>query len=59
MWQRFNGTVFSAGSGMFNLSTGAFTHTGVATNQLVLYGIDTAIVATIRGSASALDSLSR
>jgi hypothetical protein len=59
IWQRLNGTVFSAGAGMFNLTTGAFTRTGLATNQIILYGIDTGIIATIRGSASAIDTMNR
>jgi hypothetical protein len=52
-WQRINGTVFSAGAGSFNLSTGAFTRSGAATNQLVLYGIDSAIAASLRVPAAA------
>jgi hypothetical protein len=47
-WQRLNGTVFSAGTGVFNLATGTFTRTGIAANQLLIYGIDTAIMATMR-----------
>jgi len=47
-WQRLNGTVFSAGAGSFNLATGVFTRTGSAMNQLVIYGIDSAIVASLR-----------
>jgi hypothetical protein len=47
-WQRINGTVFSAGAGTFNLTTGVFTRTGAAVNQIAIYGIDTAIMATIR-----------
>lgn len=59
IWQRANRTVFSAGTGMFNLSTGAFTRTGAATNQLFIYSVDTGIVAAVRGSAGAVDSLHR
>lgn len=54
-WQRVNGTVFSAGTGMFNLSTGAFTRTGVAVNQLVIYSTDAAAMATVRAAPGALD----
>src|SRR5690606_29636179 len=39
IWQRLNGTVFSAGAGMFNLTTGTFTRTGPAVNQIFLYSI--------------------
>lgn len=53
-WQRFNGTVFSAGAGSFNLATGAFTRTGPAVNQIFVYGFDSLIMATAR-SASAID----
>lgn len=59
IWQRLNGTVFSAGAGMFNLTTGTFTRTGPAVNQIFLYSIDTGIVAMIRGSASGLDHVNR
>lgn len=54
-WQRVNGTVFSAGTGMFNLSTGTFTRTGVAVNQLVIYSTDAAAMATVRAAPGALD----
>lgn len=47
-WQRMNGTVFSAGAGSFNLTTGVFTRSGTAVNQLAIYGIDSAIMATVR-----------
>ncbi|MBV9488950.1 MAG: hypothetical protein JO069_04390 [Verrucomicrobia bacterium] len=50
-WQRLNGTVFSAGTGSFNLTTGAFTRTGPAMNQLVLFGVDSAVVASLRAPA--------
>ena len=59
LWQRINGTVFSAGTGTFNLTTGAFTRTGIAGNQLFVYGFDTAVVATIRGSAASIDRIRR
>ncbi len=51
-WQQLNGTVFSAGTGSFNLATGVFTRTGPAVNQLVLYGIDSAVVASMRVPAA-------
>jgi hypothetical protein len=41
-WQRATGTVYSAGAGTINLTTGAFTRVGPATNQLVIYGLDAA-----------------
>jgi hypothetical protein len=47
-WQRLSGTVFSAGAGSFNLATGVFTRTGPAMNQLAIYGVDSAIVASLR-----------
>ena len=49
-WQRLSGTVFSAGTGTFNLTTGAFTRTGAAVNQLVVYGTDMAIMTTLRAA---------
>jgi hypothetical protein len=49
-WQRINGTVFSMGTGTFNLTTGVFTRTGSSVNQLAIYGIDTAIMATMRAA---------
>lgn len=36
---------------MFNLTTGAFTRTGIASNQLAIYGLDTAMIATLRGAS--------
>lgn len=53
LWQRINGTVFSAGTGSLNLATGAFTRTGAAANQIVIYGMDAAIMATMRVPAVA------
>lgn len=50
-WQRLSGAVFSAGAGSFNLTTGAFTRSGAALNQLVIHGIDSAIVASLRAPA--------
>jgi hypothetical protein len=55
LWQRLNGTVFSAGTGMFNLSTGVFTRTGVAAHQLGIYALDSGIMAVVRGAPPALD----
>lgn len=55
-WQRLSGTVFSAGTGMFNLSTGAFTRTGVAANQLVIYSLDAAMMAGVRSGPDLLDA---
>ena len=49
-WQRISGTVFSAGTGSFNLSTGVFTRSGPAVNQLVVYGTDAAIMASVRAA---------
>jgi RHS repeat-associated protein len=45
-WQRVSGTVFTEGAGSINLVTGAFTRTGPATNQLVIYGLDTVITSS-------------
>jgi hypothetical protein len=42
-WQRVTGAVFTEGAGSINLTTGVFTRTGAATNQIVLYGLDTAM----------------
>ena len=50
-WQRINGAVFSVGAGSFNLTTGAFTRSGAALNQLAIYGIDSAILASLRAPA--------
>jgi hypothetical protein len=47
-WQRLNGTVFSAGVGSLNLTTGVFTRMGPPMNQLLIYGIDSAIMASLR-----------
>ncbi len=49
-WQRINGTVFSAGTGSFNLATGVFTRSGPAVNQIAIYTIDTAIMASVRAA---------
>lgn len=59
LWQRSFGTVYSAGTGMFNLSTGVFTRTGMAMNQLVLYSLDSAIMVTVRGAPGVLDAQGR
>jgi len=48
LWQRVNGTVFSAGAGSFNLTTGAFTRTGAAVNQLGIYSLDSALMSLMR-----------
>ena len=58
-WQRLSGTVFSAGAGTFNLATGTFTRTGVAVNQLLIYGTDAAIMATVRGAPGVIDAATR
>jgi hypothetical protein len=49
-WQSLNGSVFSAGAGSFNLVTGVFTRSGVALNQLAIYGIDSAIMTSVRAA---------
>lgn len=49
-WQRVSGTVHSVGAGEINLATGAFTRTGVATNQLAFQGVDVAIVSSVRAA---------
>lgn len=54
-WQRINGTVFSAGTGSFNLTTGVFTRTGAAVNQIAIYGIDSAIMTSVRALPAELD----
>jgi len=41
-WQRASGAYFSAGAGSVSLTTGAFTRTGPALNQLAFYGLDAA-----------------
>jgi hypothetical protein len=53
-WQRLSGTVFSAGTGFFNLATGTFTRTGAATNQLAIYGIDAAMMTMMRAAPAAI-----
>jgi hypothetical protein len=58
-WQRLSGTVFSAGAGSFNLATGAFVRSGPAVNQLVVYGLDTAIMAMVRGAPGMYGAVSR
>jgi hypothetical protein len=52
LWQRVNGTVFSAGAGSFNLTTGVFTRTGAAVNQLAIYGLDSGLVSLMRVPAA-------
>ena len=39
-WQRLSGTVYTAGAGTIDLTTGVFTRVGPATNQLFIYGLD-------------------
>jgi hypothetical protein len=58
-WQRVSGTVFSAGAGTLNLSTGAFVRTGVAMNQLVIYGTDMAVMTAVRSAPAMFDAASR
>ncbi len=55
-WQAINGTVFSAGAGSFNLTTGVFTRSGPAVNQLVFYGIDSAIMAGMRAAPAVIQT---
>lgn len=55
-WQRLNGTVFSAGAGSFNMATGVFTRTGPASNQLLIYGLDAGIMATMRAAPPLIES---
>ena len=47
-WQRGFGTVYSAGEGSINLTTGVFTRTGPAWNQIGIYGIDATINMGVR-----------
>jgi RHS repeat-associated protein len=56
-WQRVSGTVYSAGAGSINLTTGAFTRVGPATNQLFVYGIDITTTAAMRSSPDIVKSL--
>ncbi|AUX43625.1 toxin [Sorangium cellulosum] len=44
-WQRLSGTVYTAGAGSIDLTTGVFTRLGPATNQLFFYGFDATVVA--------------
>lgn len=39
-WQRTFGTVYSAGAGSINLTTGVLTRTGLPINQMLIYGFD-------------------
>lgn len=48
LWQRFSGTVYSAGAGSVNLATGAFTRTGLPIKQLQWYGLDALMNFTAR-----------
>jgi hypothetical protein len=56
-WQRLNGAVFSAGAGSFNLTTGVFTCSGPALNQIAIYGIDSAIMASVRTPSALANQL--
>jgi hypothetical protein len=56
-WQRVNGAVFSAGAGSFNLQTGVFTRTGVAVNQIAIYGFDATVMATIRAAPPLINGI--
>jgi hypothetical protein len=56
-WQRLSGTVFSAGAGSLNLATGVFTRSGPAINQLFIYGVDTAIAASLRAAPYTPDAV--
>lgn len=49
-WQRLHGTVFSAGTGSFNLTTGAFTRSGTAVNQIGIYLFDSVVMASMRAA---------
>jgi len=49
-WQRASGTVYSAGAGSINLTTGVFTRTGPATNQIVIYGLDATMNMALRSA---------
>jgi RHS repeat-associated protein len=55
-WQRAAGTVYSAEAGSINLTTGAFTSAGRATNQLFIYGFDATINLTLRTAPEVLSS---
>ena len=48
-WPRAFGTVYTAGAGSINLTTGVFTRTGPAWNQIFLYGVDASFNALARG----------
>jgi hypothetical protein len=68
-WQRLSGTVYTAGAGTIDLTTGVFARSGPAVNQLVIYGLDATVTTTTRilpalpgqddssGSSSFLDQL--
>jgi hypothetical protein len=53
-WQRLFGTVYTAGAGSINLSTGLFTRTGIGWNQVKLLTIDGAIMWSLRGAPGIL-----
>ena len=46
-WQRASRAYYSAGAGSVNLTTGVFTRTGPAVNQLIFYGTDVAITTSV------------
>ena len=46
-WQRLSGTVYSAGAGTINMTTGAFTRTGAAWNQIFIYSFDATLTSTL------------
>jgi RHS repeat-associated protein len=53
-WQRVSGTVYSAGAGSINLTTGALTRVGPAWNQISIYGFDAAINYSVRAAPDAV-----
>jgi RHS repeat-associated protein len=52
-WQRISGTVYTAGAGTVDLTTGAFARSGVAWNQVAMYGYDAAINMALRSAPTA------
>jgi hypothetical protein len=49
--------MYSAGAGSINLTTGVFTRTGPAVNQLVIYGLDATITTTALATPAVVESL--
>jgi len=43
-------------AGSFNLATGVFTRSGIAVNQLGIYGVDSIIMATVRGAPGVINA---